>query len=163
MLAAVDAQYGDRDARVASVTFAAWADGAPASERAIVVEGAALAPYQPGEFWRRELPCLRAVLAGLAALDVVIVDGYVWLGVDRPGLGARLYDELGGTVKVVGVAKTPFRDAPAVPVIRGESKRPLFVTAAGIDADEAAARVASMHGDFRLPTLLRRVDQLSRA
>lgn len=32
-------------------------------EKTVLV--ADVAPYQPGQFWRRELPCLRLVLAGV--------------------------------------------------------------------------------------------------
>jgi deoxyribonuclease V len=48
-------------------------------------------------------------------------------------------------------------------VVRGtEAKRPLYVTAAGVGVDQAAAWVRSMHGPHRLPTLLKRVDRLCR-
>jgi deoxyribonuclease V len=46
-------------------------------------------------------------------------------------------------------------------VVRGGA-RPLHVTALGLDAADAAARVAAMHGPYRLPTLLKRADQLAR-
>ena len=70
---------------------------------------------------------------------------------------------MGGTVAVVGVAKTRFAGAAdAVAVCRGGSRSPLFVTAVGVDVQEAAQKVAAMHGPYRLPTLLKRVDQLAR-
>ena len=50
-----------------------------------------------------------------------------------------------------------------VPVLRGKSTRPLFVTSAGIDVQKSAELVAQMHGAHRLPTLLKAVDQLVRA
>jgi hypothetical protein len=41
-----------------------------------------------------------------------IVDGYVWLDdAGKPGLGAHLYQALGGRVAVLGVAETKFRGA----------------------------------------------------
>ena len=46
--------------------------------------------------------------------------------------------------------------------LRGGSKRPLYLTAAGIDVKQAAALVKSMHGGHRVPALLKRADQLSR-
>jgi deoxyribonuclease V len=49
-----------------------------------------------------------------------------------------------------------------MPVQRGHSRRPLYVSAAGIDAETAARYIQDMHGTYRLPTLLRRVDQLCR-
>ena len=166
MIAAVDLHYlpGDR-ARAAGVVFGAWADGAPASEHVIEVGG--VAPYVPGELYRRELPGILAVLAEIPArLEVVIVDAYVWLGPDEthPGLGAHLYRTLGGAAAVVGVAKTRFRAAEdALPVLRGISARPLWVSAVGMPVAEAARLVGSMHGPARTPTLLGRVDRLARS
>ena len=120
------------------------------------------APYQPGQFFRRELPALLAVLALARPVHLVVIDGYVDLDPrGRPGLGIYLHSELG--VPVVGVAKTPFRAAVhAAPLLRGRSTRPLFITAAGIPSSEAMALVRDMAGRHRLPDALRRVDALSR-
>ncbi|HRI09853.1 MAG TPA: hypothetical protein PKW35_18650, partial [Nannocystaceae bacterium] len=63
---------------------------------------------------------------------------------------------------IVGVAKTAFVGADAAEVHRGGIERPLFVTALGLDREAAAAAVASMHGEHRLPTLLGWVDHLAR-
>jgi deoxyribonuclease V len=119
-------------------------------------------PYEPGSFFRRELPATRAVLDGVPDLGLLIVDGYVDLDpAGRPGLGARLHDEAG--IPVIGVAKTAFRSAThAAAVRRGVATRPLYVTAAGVGLEEAAGLVAAMAGPHRLPDALRRVDRLSR-
>ncbi len=124
-------------------------------------------PYTPGEFSLRELPPLRAVLeaimsGGAERLAMIIVDGYVDLDPDgRPGLGSRVHDEFG--VPVIGVAKTAFATAThAVPVRRGQSARPLFVTAAGITRPEAARLVGEMAGSHRMPDALRQADALAR-
>jgi deoxyribonuclease V len=95
-------------------------------------------------------------------LETIVVDGYVWLGERTPGLGAHLYEALRWRVPVVGVAKARYAGAPAEEVQRGGSRRPLYITAAGIDPRTAARYVQSMHGAYRIPTLLRRVDQLCR-
>jgi deoxyribonuclease V len=132
------------------------------SEKTVVVPN--VAPYQPGEFFRRELPPLRAVLAeAIAEVELLVVDGYVDLDPHgRPGLGAHAHQEFG--VPVIGVAKTRFAAAVhALPVVRGRSTRPLFVTAAGIPAVDAAAMVHAMAGKFRLPDALRRADMLAAA
>lgn len=52
-------------------------------------------------------------------LDIVVIDGYVWLGEQgQPGLGARLHREL--AVPIIAVAKTPFHGSPdAIPIHRG--------------------------------------------
>jgi deoxyribonuclease V len=72
-----------------------------------------------------------------------------------------VHAELG--VVVVGVAKTFFATAThAVPVVRGRATRPLYVTAAGMPAAEAAELVRRMSGTFRMPDALREVDALAR-
>lgn len=164
MLACLDAAYHADRAAAACVLSAHWDDAAPAATRVARVAQPP-APYVPGELWRRELPALLAVLASAPPLDAVVIDAFVWLaGPDRPGLGGHLFHALGGKVPVVGVAKTAFRGAwTAVPVLRGRSRRPLYVNAVGMDPDEAARLVASMHGRHRIPTLLAAADRLARA
>jgi deoxyribonuclease V len=64
---------------------------------------------------------------------------------------------------VIGVAKTRFmRAEPVETVLRGRSRSPLYVTAVGMDLGEAASHIRAMHGPYRIPTLLKRADQLSR-
>ena len=159
-LAITDVHYQGRAGCAAAVIADAWEAQFPRSTHAALVMP--VADYEPGAFWKRELPCLRAVLDGLAP-TVVVVDGYVWLDAEgRPGLGAHLHDALG--VPVVGVAKTPFAGSPhARTVARGASARPLWVTAIGLDPDQAAASVRRMHGPHRIPTLLQLADGLARA
>jgi deoxyribonuclease V len=162
VIACVDVDYGAARVATACLGFTAWTDAASCYEAVTSSPGAA-ADYTPGEFYQRELPYLLAVLRPIAGqLDAVIVDGYVWLGADK-GLGAHLHDALGGTTPIIGVAKTSFAGATAIEVIRGASARPLYVTAAGIDAVVAADHVRAMHGEHRIPTLLKRVDQLARS
>jgi deoxyribonuclease V len=117
-------------ARAAAVVAADPAFSRLAGERTVVV--ADVAPYQPGRFYLRELPPLRAVLDGLSGLSLLVIDGYADLDPDGwPGLGARARDEFG--IPVIGVAKTPFSAAThAIAVLRGTSARPLYVTAAGM-------------------------------
>jgi deoxyribonuclease V len=96
---------------------------------------------------------------------MLVIDGYVWLGpANEPGLGAYLFKALGSATPIIGVAKTGYRgDTWSERVYRGESRRPLYVTAAGIEATKAAQLVAGMDGKHRIPALLRRVDRLARA
>src|SRR5581483_2872768 len=157
----LDVHYRESDANAAGVEFGDWADAVPSNE--IVTRIANPPPYQSGDFYKRELPCLLEILARCNTPSIVVIDGYVWLeGTDRPGLGAHLYQKLGGAIPVIGVAKTLFRGAKVIEVDRGSSRRPLFVTAAGISAETAAALVGRMHGQNRIPTLLKRVDSLAR-
>ena len=64
---------------------------------------------------------------------------------------------------MIGVAKRSFKDTPEqCELFSGDSTKPLFVTAVGMTLGEAKAHIASMHGEHRIPTLLKRVDQLCR-
>jgi deoxyribonuclease V len=64
---------------------------------------------------------------------------------------------------VIGVAKTAFRTAThAIPVLRGTSARPLYVTATGMARADAAQLIRQMAGRHRMPDALRRVDTLAR-
>lgn len=162
MIVALDVDYGTERTLAAWVRFAGWTDES-ANEEGTLVFPPGAEEYEPGQFFRRELQYLLPMIERLAAPpEIVVVDGYVWLGRERPGLGFHLHERLGGTT-VVGVAKRPFHEnTEAVAILRGQSKQPLFVTAVGMDVDEAASHVASMAGEFRIPTLLKRADQLAR-
>lgn len=167
MLLVTDVYYhSDFSATAAGVIFEKWGDAKPHLEITTHVDK--VDEYEPGSFYKRELPCLLALLkdvqlAGISP-QVIIVDGFVTLGADqKPGLGEHLYNALGAIIPVVGVAKTGFHGTPThCEVQRGESLKPLFVSAAGMSLDDAKSAVLSMHGKHRLPTLLTRVDQLCR-
>src|SRR5262249_9722907 len=106
MLVCVDVDYRDDRALAAGVLFRAWTDADSALEVVHTIEQAE--PYVPGQFYKRELPCLLAVLAEVTEpLDAIVIDGYVWLQDEQtPGLGGHLYEALGRKVPVIGVAKT---------------------------------------------------------
>lgn len=162
MLACVDVQYDDASAtaKAAALAFSFWDSPKAVEERVVTIP--VTEPYVPGQFYRRELPCVLEALRQITMTPhVVIVDGYVWLSNAREGLGAHLYRELSG-VPVVGVAKKQFSGAPAIEVRRGTSLSPLFVTAAGMDPNDAAEYIRLMHGSYRIPTLLKQVDRLAR-
>jgi deoxyribonuclease V len=147
-------------ARAAGVVAADAVFSRSVAERTAMVPE--VLPYRPGGFYLRELPPLRAVLDGLREMALLVIDGYADLDPDgRPGLGAHAHAEFG--VPVIGVAKSAFRTAThAVPILRGTSARPLYVTAAGMPRDEAADLVRRMAGRHRLPDALRRADALAR-
>jgi len=158
--AAVDVHYlGSGSARAAAVVAADARFSEIVAER--TEDMAEVLPYRPGEFYPRELPPIRAVLSGLRGLGLLVVDGYADLDPGgRPGLGAHAHAEFG--IPVIGVAKTAFATAThAVPVLRGTSARPLFVTAAGMPRGEAADLVRRMAGQHRLPDAIRRADTLA--
>lgn len=166
MIAILDVHYFTTSARAAAVLLESWDAVAPA---AVLAEHLPRAEaYESGSFYRRELPGLLAVLRRSPVRpEAVVVDGYAWLPPDgRPGLGARLYDALEQAAPVVGIAKTAFKGvescAWAIPVFRGASRKPLFVTAAGMAPDVAAQRVRGMAGTFRIPDAVRLADRLGR-
>lgn len=162
MIAALDVHYDEasKTATAAAVVVESWEDAEPVAE--YTASCTFSEPYVPGEFFKRELPCLLAVLEKVReTLNVIVIDGYVTLG-DKPGLGMRLWEALPTKVPIVGVAKTRFHSAAAIEISRGESKTPLFITAVGIELADAAEGIREMHGPFRIPTLLKRADQLAR-
>lgn len=163
MIVCVDVDYRAHAAVAACVGFRDWSDAAGAFERAEKVSDAP-APYVPGSFYLRELPCVRAILDRLDARpDVIVIDGYVSLATGHAGLGEHLHRALDRAIPIVGVAKTAFAGAThAARVLRGKSAKSLFVTAIGMSTDEAAANIRAMHGDHRVPTLLARADRLCR-
>lgn len=163
MILAVDVDYQEHSARAAGVVFENWNDQVATEE--LTVEINKIEDYMPGEFYKRELPCILAVLERLKhPVDCIVVDGYVSLGEEqRAGLGMHLWHALGEAIPVVGVAKTAFHGTPdECRVIRGDSARPLFVTAVGLPLESAKRYVGQMHGPNRIPVLLKRVDQVCR-
>jgi len=163
LILAIDVQYKEDSATAAGVLFTSWEVDKP--HRCVVTPVSTILPYEPGAFYKRELPCIMALLKEVhEPLDVIIVDGFVSLGADqRKGLGMHLYESINKSSVVVGVAKQAFKDTPAeCALLRGESQKPIYVSAAGMSTKQAIANVASMHGKHRLPTMLKKVDQLCR-
>lgn len=167
MIAFLDVDYRGTNARAACVVVKSWTDQTPRATFTADVEE--VHSYEPGNFYLRELPCLMAVLALFPEIpETLVVDGYVWLGPEqRPGLGAHLYEAVGGCVSVVGIAKTLFKslsDSNLVALVyRGQSKNPLFITSAGMDLQSAAEAVRGMHGEHRIPEIVRMTDRLARS
>jgi deoxyribonuclease V len=160
MFCCVDVDYQPGGVTTAAVGFASWTDEVAAIE-VVVRAFEAPQPYEPGQFAKRELPFVLSVLERMPpALDAILVDAYVWLAPDRPGLGKRLHDACGRPV--IGVAKTRFEGAQAIEVVRGDSARPLYITAVGFDEAAAAEHVRTMHGEFRIPALIKLADSLAR-
>lgn len=171
MILALDVRYIEPPAAdgvtavVGAVLFNNWSDETPTRAESIRLT-MDIAPYEPGFFYKRELPCLLAALEHLnvGVIDTVVVDGLVFLGEAKQGLGMHLYMACPETVRsVIGVAKTPFATAITAEVLHGGSDRPLYVNSAGLTKDFAAQCISEMHGPYRIPTLLKLADTLSRA
>lgn len=168
MLLALDVHYRADHAQSVCIAFEKWGDTALLRTHTVVIHD--VAEYEPGAFYKRELPCLLAVLADfdLSAVTAIIVDGYVFLDdTGKWGLGAWLFDALNQRVPVIGVAKTRFQSLTdpslVAEVLRGESQNPLFVTVIGQDLATIAGKIQNMAGPYRIPELLKKVDELSRS
>lgn len=164
MIACFDVHYREDHAQVAAVLFQDWMD--EVAYKTYTIQTPLAGEYEPGQFYKRELPVIQAILEVIEEpLDFLVVDSYVFLGEERPGLGAYLYEALERKIPVIGVAKTHFRAAEPVEqaILRGQSAKPLFVTSLGFPTDWAAGRVQKMAGAYRLPDLIKLADQLSKA
>ena len=170
MIVALDVHYFNEGALhadpayaiAAAVGFQDWRSSEPIETWTARVEN--IEPYEPGKFFKRELPCLNAVIEKIDyPVGCWIVDGHVWLDNGQPGLGHYLHRTFKHPWPVIGVAKRAFRDGgQAIEVVRGKSKAPLYVTSIKCNPDGAADFVRKMHGDFRIPTMLKLVDHLCR-
>lgn len=159
----LDVQYkDDKSAVVACLGFKNWEDEKASYVKTHFIKE--IMPYVSGEFYKRELPCLLKALERLEDIELIVVDGYVWL--DEPthkGLGLYLYDSLEQKVPIVGVAKAKFGNTPKkCELIRGKSIKPLYITSVDFSLEKAKEAIALMHGKYRFPTLLKEVDSLAR-
>jgi deoxyribonuclease V len=163
MILAVDVQYTDDIGVVSGVEFNDWKDAKPLASYESIVRD--VEEYQPGQFYRREMPCVLQLLKeNCLKPDILVIDGFVTLGLnDSAGLGMHLYKALGENVKVIGVAKKSFSGTREnTKVFRGNSNKPLYVTSVGLDVEDAKQYISMMHGKHRLPVLLKLVDKLCR-
>ena len=165
MIYCFDTYYKGNSAHTAIIGIHNWSDSEPAIELTDTING--ISEYESGSFYKRELPCLLSATQKISldvSNDVLVVDGYVLLSDEgRLGLGGHLFQALDQQIPVVGVAKSDFVALnKKMEIYRGKSKNPLFVTALGIDPIYASEKIKAMHGPFRIPTILKLVDQKSR-
>jgi deoxyribonuclease V len=163
MILATDVHYYSDYAIAAGVVFKNWQDATPIQTYTCRIEH--IKPYISGQFYQRELPCLLALLEHVTQKpNCIIVDSFVYLdGISQAGLGFHLYQQLDAKTPVIGVAKSAFRKTPKqTELYRGQSKKPLYITAADLSLIQAKEYIQQMHGEFRLPSLLKHVDHLCR-
>lgn len=164
MILAIDVYYPDTGAKAVGVLFE-WEDAVP---RQTIIEFIdEVDDYIPGAFYKRELPCIEALLKkiGTDLLDAVIVDGHIYVDNNGTyGLGGRTFELLGGRLPVIGVAKTGFHTnkETVIEVLRGESGNPLYVSAIGMDTAKAARLVQDMYGPYRIPDILKKLDGVTK-
>ena len=161
LIVALDVAYANGQAYGVAVGFHDWLDEKP--QFIDCVSDKISGDYVPGAFWVRELPILQKLVERLPPHQgrrIFLVDGYVWLDADgKRGMGAVLWEDvLQKKDAVIGVAKTPYRSAPHIEMQRRESKKKIFVTAAGVDPLVAAQAIRTMHGSNRIPTLIKWAD-----
>ncbi|MEN6622546.1 MAG: endonuclease V [Smithella sp.] len=163
MILAVDVFYYEDKGNIGGVVFENWSDAKPIVELTVKIDN--IAKYESGSFYKRELPCILKLIEDHSLYpEFIIIDGYVFIdGFSKPGLGFYLYNSLYCKTPVIGVAKSYFKGIPPYcELLRGNSKRPLFITSIGINLELAKEYISKMHGKNRIPSLLKSVDQLSR-
>jgi len=161
MKVAFDSYYYDDSAKTVGVSFLNWEDPKPLKIETEIKND--IAAYEPGSFYKRELPCILSLLKkfNLEDIQFIVVDGYCILDDDgKLGLGGYLYESLDRKIPVIGVAKTKFRNNTknAMELLRGESKKPLYISAIGMPLTLAHQNIKEMDGPYRMPTLLSVLD-----
>jgi deoxyribonuclease V len=162
VVACFDVYYNENYARASCIVFEKHEEESIIAEYNEIVEN--ISQYIPGQFYKRELPCILKIMEKLKEeIDFIIVDSFVWLNEGRRGLGAYLYKALNCKIPIIGVAKTFYKDSTNyLEVYRGCSNKPLYVSSTGIDLDYAAEFIKNLDGDYRIPKVLKLVDQASR-
>lgn len=165
MILAFDTYYFDNKAKTICVTFESWDHTDKFNHFEEIIEH--VEEYIPGKFYRREMPCILSLLQKINIQDVeiIIIDGFVFLDDNgKLGLGGHLYQELDCKIPIIGVAKSNFAsiNKNKKEVFRGESKKPIYITSIGIDLDVASENIKNMSGKYRMPTLLKELDRLTK-
>lgn len=164
MIVVIDADYDEQNHKghVAGIICDYTTDDLAKSTVTAVVDN--IAEYCPGEFYRRELQCVDAILKqlDLKNIELIIVDGYADFGTEHKSLGTYVFEKY--HMAVIGIAKNHYDGCllKNTEVTRGDSLKPLFVTAKGISAETAKEIVRNMVGEYRIPVLIKLADQAAR-
>jgi|SRR4030042_5325207 len=161
--AAVDVYYRNESATTALVEFSDFSSCA--ISRILIQESETAAPYIPGKFYLRELPCILKILEQADRLyKMILIDGFVFLR--KPtcyGLGGYLATALDYKAIIIGVAKNYFNMADRfVEIKRGRSSKPLYVSSFNMKPETAGSLIKEMYGNNRIPCILKLTDQLSK-
>lgn len=180
---ATDTYYYKDRAKTVGVIFNSWEDSEPAEVIHSWLSDTEYGPYIPGEFYKRELPCIINLFKtnniDLKDYDTIILDGLARLpGSSEEGLGIHLEDKIQelwpdldfyDRPAIMGIAKTKFGDVEndkgTSVVLRGTAKTPLYVNTTWhmLSSSEAADNLKKMHGDYRIPTLLKILDKATKS
>jgi deoxyribonuclease V len=166
MILAFDTYYFENKAKTVCISFSSWENEKDFKVYSEILEN--IDEYKSGEFYKRELPCILSLLKKIPTertIETIIVDGFVYLDdKQKLGLGGYLYKILENKISVIGVAKTNFAtiEVHKRKLLRGESEKPLFITSIGIDLDKATELIKNMQGNYRIPTILKYLDTLTK-
>jgi deoxyribonuclease V len=160
MILTIDVYYKENSAKAVGILFDP--DNETVKDLKIAYINA-IEDYVPGEFYKRELPCILKIIeqTNLKEIEAIIIDGYVYVDNNKAfGLGAFLWETLNEKIPVIGVAKTSFfKNKETVKMVyRGESKNPLYISSIGYDLNEATALIKEMKGNYRIPDILKLLD-----
>lgn len=164
MLLAIDVYYKKELARIVGVLFN-WQDLKP---KEIIIENIDnVAEYIPGEFYKRELPCLLKLIKSinLEELEAIIIDGNIYVDNDlKFGLGGILWETLNRKIPIIGIAKTSFfsNKETVSEVYRGKSNKPLYVSTIDYPIENAIKNLIEMKGDYRIPSVLKELDTITK-
>ena len=159
---AIDTYYYKDRAKTVGIVFNEWEDEVPEKVLISWLSSDKYGPYIPGEFYKRELPCIMHLLEQVPdiRLEQELDKEHPDFRNNHPTDPMKIYGPA-----IIGVAKTSFKgcdsDHGIAKVYRGEAKNPLYVctTWFNMSANEAAERIKSMHGNYRIPTLLKILDK----
>ena len=165
MILAFDTYYFENKAKTVCIEFINWYDINNYKVYSEIIND--VEDYISGEFYKRELPCILSLLKKIEIKNVeaIIIDGYVYLNDEMKfGLGAYLYESLNKKVPIIGVAKTNFATIVKnkATILRGNSKKPLFITSVGMELNEAVEKIITMGGQYRIPSILKELDRLTK-
>lgn len=115
-------------------------------------------PYVSGEFYKRELPCVKRLFEEHQLKPLVtIIDGYQNLN-ESKALGEYIAEELTEHI-VIGIAKNKhINDPGSEEVFRGTSKKPLYITHSHSNESKLGDLIQEMAGENRLPDMVKLAD-----
>ncbi|MFW0716795.1 endonuclease V [Pedobacter sp. N23S346] len=165
MILALDVHYkDDGSAKSVGILFN-WNDIQP--KEVLIEYIKETAEYIPGEFYKRELPCLLKIVEKVCIheLEAIVIDGYVYIDNDkRFGLGGYLWETLNEQIPIIGVAKNFYQGniETVKQIYRGKSKKPLYISSVGLELGMASDFILQMPGVFRIPHLLKQLDTITK-
>lgn len=161
----IDVSYQVNNAKVVGGFFENWNDEKLIKVSQKIVNN--IKEYISGEFYKRELPCILEFLNDydINEIELIIIDGFVFLNDDnKQGLGCYLFESLDKRIPVIGVAKTSFHNnnKNVINLLRGNSKKPLYISSIGIELLNASDLIKNMFGNNRMPNIIKQIDTQTR-